>query len=60
MNPRLPSLTPRQSLALLVRILASLGYDDKLAGHVSLRDRDDHTLLVTPLGFFWRGCARAI
>jgi ribulose-5-phosphate 4-epimerase/fuculose-1-phosphate aldolase len=46
--------SPRQSLALLVRILAAHGYDDKLAGHVSLRDRDDETLLVTPLGVFWR------
>jgi ribulose-5-phosphate 4-epimerase/fuculose-1-phosphate aldolase len=54
MTARLPSPTPRQSLALLVRILASLGYDDKLAGHVSVRDRDDHSLLVTPLGVFWR------
>jgi ribulose-5-phosphate 4-epimerase/fuculose-1-phosphate aldolase len=54
MTARLASSTPRQSLALLVRILASLGYDDKLAGHVSLRDRDDETLLVTPLGIFWR------
>jgi ribulose-5-phosphate 4-epimerase/fuculose-1-phosphate aldolase len=51
--------SPRQELALLVRILAWLGYDDKLAGHVSLRDRDDETLLVTPLGIFWREvCAR--
>ena len=46
--------SPRQSLALLVRILAAHGYDDKLAGHVSVRDRDDETLLVTPLGVFWR------
>lgn len=44
---------PRQQLALLVRILASQGYDDKLAGHVSIRDRDDETLLVTPVGFLW-------
>jgi ribulose-5-phosphate 4-epimerase/fuculose-1-phosphate aldolase len=50
MNPH----SPRQAMALLVRILGSLGYDDKLAGHVSLRDRDDETLLVTPLGVFWR------
>ena len=46
--------SPRQALALLVRILAAQGYDDKLAGHASLRDRDDETLLVTPLGVFWR------
>ena len=47
------TLSPRQQLALLVRILASEGYDDKLAGHVSLRDREDDTLLVTPVGLFW-------
>ncbi len=46
-------LSARQQLALLVRILASQGYDDKLAGHVSIRDREDETLLVTPVGFFW-------
>jgi ribulose-5-phosphate 4-epimerase/fuculose-1-phosphate aldolase len=48
------SLAPQQELALLVRVLASQGYDDKLAGHVSVRDRDDETLLVTPVGRFWR------
>ena len=46
--------SPAQQLALLVRVLARHDYDDKLAGHVSLRDRDDGTLLVTPVGIPWR------
>ncbi len=45
--------TPRQELALLARILASQGYADKLAGHASIRDAEDETLLVTPVGLFW-------
>jgi ribulose-5-phosphate 4-epimerase/fuculose-1-phosphate aldolase len=47
------TLTPHQQLALVVRVLAHHGYDDKLAGHVSLRDREDGTLLVNPYGLFW-------
>ena len=45
---------PAQQLALLVRVLARHDYDDKLAGHVSVRDREDDTLLVTPVGIPWR------
>lgn len=46
-------LSPRQKLALLVRILARHGYDDKLAGHVSMRTSTPGVLLVNPLGLFW-------
>ena len=53
MTPILHELGPRQQLAGLVRILARHSYDDKLAGHVSVADRDDGTLLVNPLGRFW-------
>jgi L-fuculose-phosphate aldolase len=48
------SLSERQQLALLLRILSHHGYDDKLAGHISMRveGRSD-LLLVNPLGVFW-------
>ena len=47
------TLDARQQLAVIVRTLATSGYDDKLAGHVSIRDRDDGSLLVNPYGLFW-------
>ncbi len=47
------TLTYRQQLAVICRTLASQGYDDKLAGHVSVRDRDDGTLIVPRVGKFW-------
>ena len=40
------SLTYRQQLAIICRTLAEQGYDDKLAGHVSVRDRHDGTIIV--------------
>jgi ribulose-5-phosphate 4-epimerase/fuculose-1-phosphate aldolase len=46
-------LTERQRLVVACRTLAAQGYDDGLAGHVSVRDRDDGTLLVPRLGVFW-------
>ena len=48
-----PVPTARQQLAVACRTLAAEGYDDKLAGHVSVRDRDDGTLIVPRLGVFW-------
>jgi L-fuculose-phosphate aldolase len=45
--------TVRQQLTVLCRTLAAQGYDDKLAGHVSVRDRDDGTLIVPRVGCFW-------
>ena len=47
------SLTYRQQLAVICRTLAAQGYDDKLAGHVSVRDGEDGTLIVPRLGRFW-------
>ena len=47
------ALTHRQQLAVTCRTLAAQGYDDKLAGHVSVRDGDDGTLIVPRLGVFW-------
>ena len=46
-------LSIRQQLAVACRTLAAQGYDDKLAGHVSVRDRDDGTLIVPTVGRFW-------
>lgn len=47
------SLSARQQMVVAIRQLASEGYDDKLAGHVSVRDRDDGTLLVPRVGSLW-------
>jgi len=47
------SLTDRQQMAVACRTLATQGYDDKLAGHLSVRDRDDGTLIVPRVGVFW-------
>jgi ribulose-5-phosphate 4-epimerase/fuculose-1-phosphate aldolase len=46
-------LTHRQQLAVTCRTLAMQGYDDKLAGHVSVRDGHDGTLIVPRVGVFW-------
>lgn len=46
-------LTYRQQMAVACRTLAAQGYDDKLAGHLSVRDRDDGTILVPRVGRFW-------
>jgi L-fuculose-phosphate aldolase len=46
-------LTARQQIVVLVRTLAAQGYDDKLAGHVTVRDRDDGSLLVPRVGRMW-------
>lgn len=46
-------LSTRQQMVVAIRQLASEGYDDKLAGHVSVRDREDGTLLVPRVGRFW-------
>ena len=47
------TLTNRQQLATICRTLAAQGYDDKLAGHVSVRDREDGTLIVPRVGKLW-------
>jgi ribulose-5-phosphate 4-epimerase/fuculose-1-phosphate aldolase len=53
MNDTLNGLSLRQQMAAACRTLAMQGYDDKLAGHLSVRDRDDGTLLVPRVGVFW-------
>jgi L-fuculose-phosphate aldolase len=46
-------LSVRQQLVVACRTLAAQGYDDKLAGHMSVRDRDDGTIVVPRVGRFW-------
>ena len=47
------ALNARQQMVVAIRQLASEGYDDKLAGHVSMRDREDGTILVPRVGSLW-------
>lgn len=51
-RPLLPQLTPRQELALLCRTLHREGYDDHIAGHITLA-QDDGTYLVNPWELAW-------
>jgi L-fuculose-phosphate aldolase len=46
-------LSPRQRLALALRILGQAGYQDKMTGHLTVRDRDDHTVIVNPVDVLW-------
>jgi ribulose-5-phosphate 4-epimerase/fuculose-1-phosphate aldolase len=46
-------LSTRQQLALVLRILGQSGYQDKITGHLTLRDSQDGTLLVNPVDVFW-------
>lgn len=48
----LPELTQRQELAILARTLWSEGYDDHLAGHITIR-QPDGTLLCNPWYITW-------
>ena len=50
--PLLPDLTPHQEIALLCRALHREGYDDHIAGHVTLA-QDDGTFLVNPWELAW-------
>jgi L-fuculose-phosphate aldolase len=45
-------VSPRQELALLARVLHAEGYDDHLAGHITMRQADG-TFLVNPMGLSW-------
>jgi ribulose-5-phosphate 4-epimerase/fuculose-1-phosphate aldolase len=51
-RPALPDLTPHAELALFVRVLHALGYDDNRAGHVTVRQADG-TLLINPRELAW-------
>lgn len=48
----LPELTPQQQLALLCRALHREGYDDHVAGHITL-EQPDGTFLVNPWELAW-------
>ena len=48
----LPELTPQQSLALLCRILHREGYNDHIAGHITVR-QDDGSYLANPWELTW-------
>ena len=48
----LPDLTPREELVLLARTLWREGYDDHLAGHITIR-QDDGTFLCNPWYLLW-------
>jgi len=48
----LPELTPRQAIALLCRVLHREGYNDHIAGHITLR-QDDGTYLANPWELTW-------
>jgi ribulose-5-phosphate 4-epimerase/fuculose-1-phosphate aldolase len=50
--PLLPTLTPRQELALLCRTLHREGYDEHINGHATLAE-DDGTFLVNPWELTW-------
>lgn len=52
LGPAVPELTPAQELALLARMLFHEGYDDHLAGHITMR-QPDGTFLVNPFGLTW-------
>jgi len=51
-RPILPELTPQAQVALLCRVLFQEGYDDHIAGHITIRQPDD-TLLVNPWELAW-------
>jgi L-fuculose-phosphate aldolase len=50
---RVDELSTRQRLALALRILGDTGYQDKMTGHLTVRDRDDHSVLVNPVDVLW-------
>lgn len=51
-RPLLPDLSPRAEVALLCRMLFREGYDDHIAGHVTVR-QPDGSLLVNPWELAW-------
>ena len=50
--PPLPPVSPRAELAVLLRALASRGYDDLRAGHVTV-GQPDGTILINPRELCW-------
>lgn len=50
--PLIPQLSPRQALAILCRALHREGYDDHIAGHITMA-QGDGTFLVNPWELSW-------
>jgi ribulose-5-phosphate 4-epimerase/fuculose-1-phosphate aldolase len=50
--PLMPPLDPRAELALLCRVLFAAGYDDHIAGHITLK-QPDGTILCNPWELAW-------
>jgi ribulose-5-phosphate 4-epimerase/fuculose-1-phosphate aldolase len=50
--PILQELTPKQEVALMCRVLFREGYNDHIAGHITVR-QDDGTMLVNPWELAW-------
>lgn len=50
--PRMPELSAKAELALLARALDRIGYQDRIAGHITYR-QDDGTLLTNPVRLRW-------
>lgn len=50
--PAIPDLSPKAELALLARTLDRIGYQDRIAGHITYR-QDDGTLLANPVRIRW-------
>ena len=48
----LPELTPQQTVALLCRVLFREGYNDHIAGHITVR-QNDGTYLANPWELTW-------
>ncbi|MEG0202066.1 MAG: class II aldolase/adducin family protein, partial [Comamonas sp.] len=51
-KPLLPALSERQQIALLCRVLSREGYNDHIAGHITLR-LDDGSYLANPWELTW-------
>lgn len=51
-SPLLPTLTPRQHLALLCRVLHREGYNDHIAGHITVK-QPDGTYFANPWELTW-------
>lgn len=51
-RPLLPPMSPRAEVALLCRMLYREGWDDHIAGHITVR-QDDGTILVNPWELAW-------
>ena len=51
-RPLLPKLTAQQQVALLCRVLSREGYNDHIAGHITVK-QEDGTYLANPWELTW-------